>query len=249
MTDKPLQVNTGQVTMSSREIADVVESRHDNVRRTIETLAARGVIQLPQTEGVKNHRGQTVSEYKVCKRDSYVVVAQLSPEFTARLVDRWHELESRHAEPTEQSLLKHITPVAKVIIEDLNGTIEHLQSETKRLNTVCNDLAANLKDGLTPVEFCRMLNGVHLNRVQPDLVERKRLLKTDHGYRVPAAYRGDLFIERRHFNTEGRLCEKVVLTKKGAKWLYAEYEKGNLTMRKDWDGSYSHLVFETGEAA
>jgi hypothetical protein len=27
------------------------------------------------------------------KRDSIVVVAQLSPEFTARLVDRWQELE------------------------------------------------------------------------------------------------------------------------------------------------------------
>ncbi len=246
MTDKTLQVNTGQVTMSSREIADVVESRHDNVRRTIETLAARGVIQLPQAEGVKNHRGQTVSEYKVCKRDSYIVVAQLSPEFTARLVDRWQELEQREAVP---SWAKNMSQAAQIALKDLSDQVDHFRSETERLNSVCNDLAANLKDGLTPVEFCRMLNGVHLNRVQPDLVERKRLLKTDHGYRVPAAYRCDLFIERRHFNTEGRLCEKVVLTKKGAKWLYAEYEKGNLTMRKDWDGSYSHLVFETGEAA
>ena len=30
--------------------------------------------------------------YQVGKRDSYIVVAQLSPEFTARLVDRWQEL-------------------------------------------------------------------------------------------------------------------------------------------------------------
>jgi hypothetical protein len=28
------------------------------------------------------------------KRETYIVVAQLSPEFTARLVDRWQELES-----------------------------------------------------------------------------------------------------------------------------------------------------------
>lgn len=247
MTDLILQGNTQALTMSSREIAQVVESRHDNVKRTMETLFGKGLIAFTQTEEKTAGRPGTV--YRVCKRDSYVVVAQLSPEFTARLVDRWQELEAQHAVTNEDSLLKHITPVAKVIIEDLNGTIEHLQSETKRLNTVCNDLAANLKDGLTPVEFCRMLNGVHLNRVQPDLVQRKRLLKTDHGYRVPAAYRGDLFVERRHFNTEGRLCEKVILTRKGAKWLYAEYEKGHLTMRKDWDGSYSHLVFENGEAA
>jgi phage antirepressor YoqD-like protein len=33
------------------------------------------------------------------KRDTYVVVAQLSPEFTARIVDRWQELEAKHAQP------------------------------------------------------------------------------------------------------------------------------------------------------
>lgn len=79
-------------TMSSREIADIVESRHDSVKRTMETLANKGLIQLTQTVEV-NHKGQRVGVYHVNKRDSYIVVAQLSPEFTARLVDRWQELE------------------------------------------------------------------------------------------------------------------------------------------------------------
>ncbi len=82
-----------QQTMSSREIADLVESNHSDVRRSIERLAERGVIQLPPLAEVKNHLGQTVKEYQIGKRDSYVIVAQLSPEFTARLVDRWQELE------------------------------------------------------------------------------------------------------------------------------------------------------------
>lgn len=37
-------------TMSSLEISELVESRHDNVRRTIETLAVKGVFALPQSE-------------------------------------------------------------------------------------------------------------------------------------------------------------------------------------------------------
>lgn len=82
-------------TMSSREIANLVESRHDSVRRTVERLAEKQVIQLPPLVEVTNHLGQTVCEYRICKRDSYVVVAQLSPEFTARLVDRWQELEAQ----------------------------------------------------------------------------------------------------------------------------------------------------------
>ncbi|WP_235264170.1 phage antirepressor KilAC domain-containing protein [Delftia sp. RIT313] len=83
--------------MSSEEIASLVESRHDNVKTSIERLGARGVIQLPALQEVRNHLGQTVSVYQLCKRDSYVVVAQLSPEFTARLVDRWQELEAQAA--------------------------------------------------------------------------------------------------------------------------------------------------------
>jgi phage regulator Rha-like protein len=81
--------------MSSLEIAELVESRHDDVKRSIERLAERGVIQLPPLAEVKNHKGQSVKVYQVRKRDSFIVVAQLSPEFTARLVDRWQELENK----------------------------------------------------------------------------------------------------------------------------------------------------------
>ncbi|SES08715.1 Rha family transcriptional regulator [Sphingobium sp. YR768] len=82
--------------MTSLEIADLVGKRHDNVRRTIETLAERGVITLPQIEE-KPTNGRPTTMYVFSgeqgKRDSIIVVAQLSPEFTARLVDRWAELE------------------------------------------------------------------------------------------------------------------------------------------------------------
>lgn len=84
-------------TMSSREIAEVVESRHDNVKRTMESLQERGLIAFTQTE--EKTAGRPAAVYHVNKRDSYVVVAQLSPEFTARLVDRWQELESANALP------------------------------------------------------------------------------------------------------------------------------------------------------
>jgi phage regulator Rha-like protein len=91
----------GEPTMSSREIAELVESRHDNVKRTIETLAERGVITLPQSEEVSNpgHGPRLITVYHLGKRDSYVVVAQLSPEFTGRLVDRWQQLEAQVRNP------------------------------------------------------------------------------------------------------------------------------------------------------
>lgn len=85
-------------TMSSLDLAELTEKRHDNVKRTIETLANQGVISQPQIEdGKKAGNGVVEKLFRVGQRDSYVIVAQLSPEFTARLVDRWQELENAQA--------------------------------------------------------------------------------------------------------------------------------------------------------
>lgn len=91
-------------TMSSLEIADLVRSRHDKVKQSIERLVERGTIsQPPMGGGPRSANGVVVQEYHVCKRDSFIVVAQLSPEFTAALVDRWQELEDQAARPMTQA--------------------------------------------------------------------------------------------------------------------------------------------------
>ncbi len=82
-------------TMTSREIADLVESRHDDVKRSIDRLVKAGAISKPpMADGEKAANGVIEMVYVIGKRDSYVIVAQLSPTFTARLVDRWQELEA-----------------------------------------------------------------------------------------------------------------------------------------------------------
>lgn len=95
-------VNDHPLVMTSIEIAGLVEKRHDNVKRTIESLIERGTIASPQIEE-KPTAGRPVSVYvfegEQGKRDSIIVVAQLSPEFTARLVDRWQELETQVSQP------------------------------------------------------------------------------------------------------------------------------------------------------
>ena len=108
-----LPIPATQLTMSSREIADLVDSRHDSVKLSIQRLAERGVIQLPPLVDVKNSQGQIVSEYQISKRDSYVIVAQLSPEFTARLVDRWQELESQQIPKTLPEALRLAADLAE----------------------------------------------------------------------------------------------------------------------------------------
>ncbi len=97
-------------TMSSREIAEVVESRHDSVKRTIERLAEKQVIRFtPLVETSHDGSGaRPVEVFRVNKRDSLIVVAQLCPEFTARIVDRWQELEDRAAKPISPAELSRM---------------------------------------------------------------------------------------------------------------------------------------------
>lgn len=95
------------LTMSSVEISELVGSRHGNVLKSIERLAERQVIRLPAVQFVEriNNLGGRVRDKRYVfsgesgKRDSIVVVAQLSPEFTGKLVDRWRELEQGLAQP------------------------------------------------------------------------------------------------------------------------------------------------------
>lgn len=84
-----------QLTMSSREIAELTGTRHDSVKRTMQSLAEKQIITFSQS--VEKGEGRPVELFHVDKRNSLVVVARVSPEFTAAVVDRWQELESQQA--------------------------------------------------------------------------------------------------------------------------------------------------------
>ncbi|EPN8209471.1 hypothetical protein ACT3PL_004290 [Yersinia enterocolitica] len=124
-----------QLSMNHKQIADLVGSRPDNVKVSIERLAERGVIRLPATQEIEeiNNLGLIVTreyynfEGDVGKRDSIVVVAQLCPEYTAQLVDNWQALENEvsrlrissqeSSTPQETHMNNDILSLARVVAE------------------------------------------------------------------------------------------------------------------------------------
>ncbi|EPH9835764.1 Rha family transcriptional regulator [Escherichia coli] len=124
----------GKASMTSIEIAELVGSRPDSVKRTIETLAKKGIIQFPQTVEIENKQSlgprrfssAYVFEGERGKRDSIIVVAQLCPEFTARLVDRWRELEEQIRKP-----MSEIEMVAAMALEAVRQQKRITQVEEK----------------------------------------------------------------------------------------------------------------------
>ena len=85
--------NASILTMSSREIAEITHKEHKNVLRVIRDLIEQNLV--AQIEPLKfEYRNQWFDYYELNKRDTFVV-ARLSPEFTAAVVDRWQALENR----------------------------------------------------------------------------------------------------------------------------------------------------------
>ena len=87
---------TPSQTMTSRQIAEVVNSRHADVMRAVDRLIEKSVIQgYAPTAYTHPQNGQTYYEYHINERDSYIIVAQLCPEYTAKLVDYWMATKSQ----------------------------------------------------------------------------------------------------------------------------------------------------------
>lgn len=149
-----------QQSMNSLEISELVNKRHDNVKRTVENLVEQKVITLPQIEetsflntiGRKQNTKVFNFSGEQGKRDSIIVVAQLCPEFTARLVDRWQELEAQVAKPVTDPMQLFADPTLlrnallnyseKVIeletkVDEMQGTVNAHERLTKAEGSLC----------------------------------------------------------------------------------------------------------------
>ncbi|KGM41697.1 hypothetical protein JY96_20960 [Aquabacterium sp. NJ1] len=79
--------------------ADRLDVRHDNVKVAIERLALRSVVTLPSLQEVVNTGPcpRTIQVYQLDKCSSLIVVDQLSPEFTARMVEPGADIPCRYS--------------------------------------------------------------------------------------------------------------------------------------------------------
>lgn len=177
-----------ELSMSSREIAELVESRHDSVKRAIERLAENGVISRPPlVDGAKSANGVVEKVYLVNKRDSYVVVAQLSPEFTGRLVDRWQELEEQAAggfkiPKTRSEALRLAADLEErnEVLESKNLALEH-KIETDRPKVEFAEAVRNLDGSCLVREFAKVL-GTGQNRLYMRLRDDGFLMANNEPY-------------------------------------------------------------------
>ena len=144
---------TPNQTMTTRQIAEVVNSRHADVMRAVDRLIEKSVIQgYAPTAYTHPQNGQTYFEYHINERDSYIIVAQLCPEYTAKLVDYWMATKSQApALPTNYiEALEHLLIAKKseqqAIAERDHAIATKAQIGSKREATAMNTAAQAVRE-------------------------------------------------------------------------------------------------------
>jgi phage regulator Rha-like protein len=83
-------------TMTTREIAELIEKQHSHIKVSAERLAEKGIIGTLALREF-THNGNVYTEYLLNKRDSLILVAQNCPEFTTIVVQDFNMKAARAA--------------------------------------------------------------------------------------------------------------------------------------------------------
>ncbi|MGO2339068.1 MAG: phage antirepressor KilAC domain-containing protein [Psychrobacter sp.] len=149
--------------MSSREMADLCGKRHDNTLLVIKDLAARGLLKnSTPLQYTHEQNGQQYTHFLSDQRDSLVIVARLSPEFTAAVIDRWQELEAHASAPVIPATLSEALRLAAdqaELIEDQQSRLALAEPKAAALDVIDSAMGSlNARDtaktlGVQPQKF------------------------------------------------------------------------------------------------
>ncbi|MDF4625023.1 phage antirepressor KilAC domain-containing protein [Vibrio parahaemolyticus] len=209
-----------EMTMSSREIAELTKKDHKNVLRVIRSLID-GQVLVAQIEPLKfEYRGQLFDYFELGKRDSLVVVARLSPEFTAAVVDRWQELEKK-SQVSVPATFAEALQLAANQAKELEAKNQQLAIAAPKAEFA--DAVAGADKGVLLGQFAKAvgLGPIAIFRI---LRELKIFISRGNSYNLPYQE----FVERGYFtvkqgtyetNSETRISHTAMVTGKGEIWL------------------------------
>ena len=212
----------GNNTMSSREIAELTGSSHEAVKKSAVRLSAANLITSPLADTPYTAENkQTYYEFLFNKRDSFVVVARLSPEFTAAVVDRWQELESAVQTPAALPDFSNPAAAARAWAEQYEistAAQEQLQLAAPKIEY--HDKVLSSDNGLLTTEIASEFNmsAIALNRI---LEAMKVQRKVGGRWVLTAGMLGQgLTVEDTHIDESGKTRHSMKWTEAGRKLIH-----------------------------
>ncbi|EBB6483913.1 KilA-N domain-containing protein [Salmonella enterica] len=174
----------------------------------------------------------------------------ISPAYRLQVNQTFLDYKTGKLTPTNTTLPNFDDPIAAA-----EAWVEAKKAERLAIGYVdrqaryINKLESHLADGITPVQFCKQLNGVNIRMVNAFLEERNWLYddqpKAKHPRWRVKHYARDQYLTEKYGQIEqedGEIRDtyKPLLKRKGAAWLYRHYLNGELPMKKTWNGEYTH---------
>jgi putative phage antirepressor ANT len=215
--------NASALTMSSREITKLVNSRHSDVCKSIETLISKGVIGGYQPKPYTHpQNGQIYYEYFLNKRDTYILVAQFSPEFTARLVDRWQELENQQ-NPTALLPQNYLQALEQLVASEKEKQALALENKAMKPKADFVDLYVDIGTTKSLRETAKILNMPEKAMIAA--LERDKALYRQSGNLIPYSDKQSrgLFTVKTGTAEHGHNFTQTRVTSKGIQWIAQRY--------------------------
>ena len=242
------QDNAGRYCLNDLHRAAGGEKRHvpgywlenDQTKAIAELLSVTG-------NPVSVIRGGNQQGTYVCKELVYSYAMWISPEFNLKVIHTFDAVQSGAAVIT---LPDFSDPVAAARawadeVEEKQKALAYVERQAKYIN----HLESLFSDGLSPVQFCKRLNGVNVSKISGYLSSSGWLFDENHHgrsvrWRV-CSYARDRYLTEKTSrispaDAEAFTSHTPVLLHKGAVWLYRRYLKGLLPMKTDWNGEFTH---------
>ncbi len=215
--------NASALTMSSREITKLVNSRHSDVCKSIETLISKGVIWGYQPKPYTHpQNGQIYYEYFLNKRDTYILVAQFSPEFTAAVIDRWQELENQQ-NPTALLPQNYLQALEQLVASEKEKQALALENKAMKPKADFVDLYVDIGTTKSLRETAKILNMPEKAMIAA--LERDKALYRQSGNLIPYSDKQSrgLFTVKTGTAEHGHNFTQTRVTSKGIQWIAQRY--------------------------
>ena len=215
--------NASALTMSSREITKLVNSRHSDVCKSIETLISKGVIGGYQPKPYTHpQNGQIYYEYFLNKRDTYILVAQFSPEFTAAVIDRWQELENQQ-NPTALLPQNYLQALEQLVASEKEKQALALENKAMKPKADFVDLYVDIGTTKSLRETAKILNMPEKAMIAA--LERDKALYRQSGNLIPYSDKQSrgLFTVKTGTTEYGHNYTQTRVTSKGIEYIASRY--------------------------
>jgi phage antirepressor YoqD-like protein len=221
-------ITNSQLSMTSREIADLCEARHNDVVDTIERQFKKGLLRESRNS-LRTYQapggGRPTMVYDLTKRDSLVVVSGYNEELRARIIDRWMELEAAKTLALPQSF-----SAALRLAAEQQEVIERQQAELAYAKPALEfvDKYVKAEDGKGFLEVCKLL-GVKGPQFRAFLCDQKIMYRLGRDW-APYAQHLDSgrFVMKTGTAQNDHAFTRALFTPKGVNWIAGEWAKHQL---------------------